>query len=252
MIYDKLFISDLHLGTKASQTKLLNHFLDEVKMHELYLVGDIFDLWAWKKKIRWNKSHSSLLKKIINFAKKNKVYYIVGNHDEAIRKFIPLAFDNIYISNKQTFKINDRVIYIIHGDQFDFVINKYPIVAWIGTWLYDIIIYLNTLVSWFRSKLNFPYWSISKYLKEKAKSSFGVLEKYKKQMLTFCENKKIDVIIFGHLHMPQLSVTNKVIVANTGDWVENCSAIGIVKDGIHLLLYNRHINHWEIKAIINL
>jgi UDP-2,3-diacylglucosamine pyrophosphatase LpxH len=252
MNYDKIFISDLHLGTKASQTKLINQFLETFKTNELYLVGDIFDLWAWKKKIKWNKSHTSVLKNLIKFAKNHKVYYILGNHDEAIRKFIPLKFDNITVSNKEYFIYRDKKIYVIHGDQFDFVINKFPFLAWIGTWLYDFIIYLNIFVSWFREKLGFPYWSISKYLKDKAKSSFGVLEKYKLHLLSFCKSKRINIIIFGHLHMPQLKVTEDVIIANTGDWVENCSAIGLVGGEIHLLMYDRFSDTWEVRSRLSI
>lgn len=169
MHFDKLFISDTHLGTRASQTKLLNKFLDTVTMDELYLVGDIIDIWAWKKKIFWNKSHNEVIRKLLKISKKIPVYYILGNHDEAIRKFIPLDFGNIQICNYKKFTWNGKRVHVLHGDQFDFVVNKFPFLAWLGTWLYDVIIYLNIVFSWIREKLGFPYWSLSKYLKEKAK-----------------------------------------------------------------------------------
>ena len=246
MKYDKLFISDVHLGTKASQTKLLKKFLETIEFEELYLVGDIIDIWALKKRIYWNKSHNEIIRLFLKIAKKKKVYYILGNHDEAIRKFIPIDLGNIEICNYKRFVWNTKIIYVLHGDQFDFIINKFPVIAWIGTWLYDLIIYLNVVVSWLREKFGFPYWSISKYLKEKAKSSFGILEKYKEHISRFAERKEIDLIIFGHLHMPKIEQKNDVLMANTGDWVENCSAIGIIDNKLNLLEYDRKLNNWKI------
>jgi UDP-2,3-diacylglucosamine pyrophosphatase LpxH len=252
MKFEKIFISDIHLGTKATQVKKLNEFLSKVETNELYLVGDIFDIWAWKKKIRWDKSHNKFLKDVLKFAKTKNVYFTPGNHDEAIRKFIPVMFDKIYVANYFDFIINDKKIRVLHGDQFDFVINKFPFLAWLGTWLYDVIIYFNIAFMKIRDILGLPYWSLSKYLKQKAKSSFGVLEKYKEHLSKFCETKDLDYVIYGHLHMPGIEEVKGKVLCNTGDWVENCSAIGIVNNTISLIILDTTTQEWEIVKSIHI
>src|SRR4051794_13590680 len=47
--YRAIFISDVHLGTRNSQTRQLLAFLRSVEADTVYLVGDIIDGWRLKK-----------------------------------------------------------------------------------------------------------------------------------------------------------------------------------------------------------
>lgn len=47
--YRAIWLSDIHLGTKACQAKLLLDFLKNNNSQKLFLVGDIIDGWALKK-----------------------------------------------------------------------------------------------------------------------------------------------------------------------------------------------------------
>jgi len=85
MKYRSIFISDTHLGTKYSQANTLLKFLKENESQELYLVGDIIDGWAIKRKFTWKQSHSDVIQTILKRARKGtSVYYVTGNHDEFI------------------------------------------------------------------------------------------------------------------------------------------------------------------------
>ena len=46
-----VFISDVHLGTRECRADRLLDFLHSVDMEQLYLVGDIIDLWSLRKGI---------------------------------------------------------------------------------------------------------------------------------------------------------------------------------------------------------
>lgn len=48
-----LFISDVHLGARGSQTNLLLDFLRVHDADTIYLVGDIIDGWALKSSWHW-------------------------------------------------------------------------------------------------------------------------------------------------------------------------------------------------------
>ena len=98
--YRTVFISDLHLGTRRARTDLLLHFLKHIECEKLYLVGDIIDNWALKRKWFWEQSHNDVIQKILRKARKGtKVVYIPGNHDEAFRAFTNNDFGAIQIRN---------------------------------------------------------------------------------------------------------------------------------------------------------
>ncbi|MCU7942488.1 MAG: hypothetical protein KZQ87_07380 [Candidatus Thiodiazotropha sp. (ex Cardiolucina cf. quadrata)] len=46
--YMSLFISDIHLGLRASRTQYLLDFLKHIDSDNLYPVGDILDFWKMR------------------------------------------------------------------------------------------------------------------------------------------------------------------------------------------------------------
>jgi len=52
--YRAIWISEVHLGSKACRAEFLLDFLHSVKCEHLYLVRDIVDLWARISTIRSN------------------------------------------------------------------------------------------------------------------------------------------------------------------------------------------------------
>ena len=47
--YKSIFISDLHLGTKGCQANKILEFFKNSRSENLYLVGDIIDIWEMQK-----------------------------------------------------------------------------------------------------------------------------------------------------------------------------------------------------------
>lgn len=47
-----VWISDIHLGSRDCKADYLLQFLEELRCDTLYLVGDIVDLWAMKRRFR--------------------------------------------------------------------------------------------------------------------------------------------------------------------------------------------------------
>jgi UDP-2,3-diacylglucosamine pyrophosphatase LpxH len=86
--YRALFISDIHLGTKACQAEA---FLDFLRCHEapkIYLVGDIVDFWRIRRGIYWPQAHNDVLQKLLRKVRKgSELIFIPGNHDEAMREY---------------------------------------------------------------------------------------------------------------------------------------------------------------------
>ncbi len=94
--YRAVFLSDLHLGTKDCQAEALLGFLKSMRCDNLYLLGDVVDLWAMSKLAHWPQSHSDVVRAILSKARRGcRVIYIPGNHDRPLRHHVKQVFGNI-------------------------------------------------------------------------------------------------------------------------------------------------------------
>ena len=97
---DILVLSDVHLGTFGCHAKELLLYLKTVKPKTVILNGDIIDIWQFSKRY-WPKSHMRIVKLVMNWMSKGvKIYYITGNHDEMLRKFVGFKMGSLQIVNK--------------------------------------------------------------------------------------------------------------------------------------------------------
>jgi len=128
--YRAMFISDVHLGTRACQAELLLDFLREHDADTIYLVGDIVDFWRIKRGVVWPQTHNDVLQKILRKARKgSRIVFIPGNHDDGLRQYCGQRFGGIEIERQAIHKTADGKRYIVmHGDEFDVVVRyaKWP------------------------------------------------------------------------------------------------------------------------------
>ena len=125
-----IFLSDVHLGTKQCQAEVLLSFLNGIKCDYLFLVGDIIDGWALRRKHYWPKSHTEVLRRILKLSEKCKVIYLPGNHDEFVRPFLKedMKLGNVEIVDSYVFEN----VYVCHGDKFNLTIKIPRLVITMG------------------------------------------------------------------------------------------------------------------------
>jgi UDP-2,3-diacylglucosamine pyrophosphatase LpxH len=137
IVVKSIFLSDIHLGAKYSQTDKLKSFLSEYQSENLFLVGDIFDFWEFKqKRIHWTQSTTNIVRMILGKAKHGTiVYYISGNHDEELRLIDELDLGNIKLKHEVIYTtLTGRRCLIIHGDMFDAYmtfLKNHKIIDWL-------------------------------------------------------------------------------------------------------------------------
>jgi UDP-2,3-diacylglucosamine pyrophosphatase LpxH len=234
--YKSIFISDIHLGTKGCKAELLCDFLKNNTCENLFLVGDIIDGWRLERKFYWPQSHSNVIRRILTLAKRGtNVIYIVGNHDEVLRKLLPfnVSLGAIELKNYHRYEaINGKSYLVLHGDLFDAAIqNKLKFLYHLGDFIYDLLLDLNRLVNWFRKKFGMRYWSLSAYLKNKTKEAVAFMSDFEELIADYCKKKKADGIICGHIHKADIKDINGITYMNDEDWVESCTALVEHYDG---------------------
>jgi UDP-2,3-diacylglucosamine pyrophosphatase LpxH len=237
--YRTIWLSDIHLGLKASRTEYLYDFLQHTESEYLYLVGDIIDLWKAKRGWHWPEINNRIVRLIMDKARRGtKVIYVPGNHDEFFRDYVDLYFAGIHITPRAEHVTEDgKRLLILHGDEFDAVTLNNKWVAKLGSEAYDMLIVLNHWFNWFRRKLGFGYWSLSKHIKHKVKEAVSYIGNFEQAVVHAARQHGADGVVCGHIHHAVITEYEEIRYANCGDWVESCTALAEEEDGSLRLIH---------------
>ncbi|WP_306350194.1 UDP-2,3-diacylglucosamine diphosphatase [Flavobacterium sp. '19STA2R22 D10 B1'] len=243
-IVDLVVISDVHLGTFGCHAKELGHYLSTIKPKTLVLNGDIIDIWQFRKSY-FPKSHLKVIKKLIDFASKGtKVYYITGNHDEMLRKFSDATIGNFSIVDKLVLELDDKKAWIFHGDVFDASVQHAKWIAKLGGYGYDFLIVFNRFINWLLVRMGKEPYSFSKKIKSSVKSAVKFITDFEKVATDLAIENKYDYVICGHIHEPKIirksNKNGSTMYLNSGDWVENLTALEYNKKRWKLYDYASH------------
>ena len=243
--YRAIWISDVHLGMQGSKADVLLDFLKQTESDYLYLVGDIVDGWRLKRKWYWPQSHNDVIQKILRKARKGtKVWYIPGNHDEAARDYIGVEFGGVTVVDDTIHETADgRRFLVIHGDRFDAVVKYARWVALVGDHVYVMLLHVNGWLNFVRRRLGLEYWSLSAYLKHKAKSAVEYVGNYEVALADEARRREVDGVICGHIHTAEMSNMEGILYCNDGDWVESCTALVEHASGELEIIYWRKQQH---------
>lgn len=229
-----VFISDVHLGTRACQAGGLLEFLREYPSEHLYLIGDIIDFWAMNRSIQWSGMQNTVVQKVLRRARHGcKVFFIPGNHDEALRQYVGIAFGEIRVESEWVHEAADgRRYWLVHGDEYDQVTRHHRWVAVLGDVGYNALVRINHWLSWLRRVLRRPgYWSLAGYAKQKVKRAVSFIFDFESSIAHAARKRAFDGVICGHIHWAADHEIEDVRYLNCGDWVDSCSAIIEHDDG---------------------
>jgi UDP-2,3-diacylglucosamine pyrophosphatase LpxH len=229
-----IFLSDIHLGTRACQAESLLDFLREYDSKHLFLVGDIVDFWAMSRSINWSTSQNTVVQKVLKRARHGvDVVFVPGNHDEALREYVNTSFGHIQLRHDYVHTSADGKRYLlIHGDEFDQVTKYHRWIAVLGDHAYTFVVQLNAMLSWVRRRLGVAaYWSLSGYAKRKVKRAVNFIFDFEDSVAHYVKERGLDGVICGHIHTAAIKQINGITYINCGDWVDSCTAIVEHADG---------------------
>lgn len=222
-------ISDTHLGTHGCQARPLLNYLNSIEPDTLVLNGDIIDIWQFKKKY-WPDTHMKVVRKVMKLASSGvKVYYVTGNHDEALRKYSDFSMDNFELIDKLILDIGDKKAWIFHGDVFDITMRYSKIFAKLGGWGYDILIRMNTFLNAMLALFGQGKISFAAKIKHNMKAAIKFIDDFEQTAAELAIEDKYDYVICGHIHKAAMrevvTEQGKVLYLNSGDWVESMTAL---------------------------
>lgn len=249
--FDRIFISDIHWGTKHSNAEALNVFVDLLSARKISLGGDIIDLEKIK---RWEKdlppSHFEGMGKFIQRAHEGtQVDFKPGNHDFPLRgrkiehKGELKAKNNIFekqiagitFLDREVYKGNDgRTVLHLHGDQFDSEIAKKK-----KGFVYKTIDGAYSLiqeVDWGLNRIGIRS-RIGPTIKKVFKSTINKALNYHEKLNATAKTVGADVVIHGHSHNLGFDTTKTgVLKIDDGCATDHVQALGQMSNGTFILM----------------
>lgn len=222
-----IWLSDMHLGSRACRIDLLLDFLKHNDCDTLYLVGDIVDLQRLRRSVYWPPSHTRALQAILEKSRRGtRVVYIPGNHDDELRSLAGIRMGNIEIALRTVHETyGGRRLLVLHGDEFDSVLKTGSWKLLVGSVAYGALLGANRLTHWYHDLLGRPYWSLAQHVKGKVGKAMRHVSSFRRACLTAAANEAVDGIVCGHIHRADIAEIDGLTYYNDGDWVESCSAL---------------------------
>lgn len=228
---DVVVLSDIHLGTRGCEAQALVNYLKSIKPRILVLNGDIVDIWQFRTGY-FPKAHWAVLGEFMAMAAEGiPVYYLTGNHDDTLRKFAPYQMGNVYLDNKLVLELDGKRAWIFHGDVYDGSITRGRWLAKIGGRCYDMLIVFNRFVNRILKTFGLKPTHFSKRIKSSIKGAVAKVSNFEKKAIAKAIEEGYDYVICGHIHRPQIrkatadSGGGEVLYLNSGDWMENLTAL---------------------------
>jgi UDP-2,3-diacylglucosamine pyrophosphatase LpxH len=222
-----VFISDVHLGFKGCRAEFLLDFLRRVECEQIYLVGDIIDLWSLERSFYWPQTHNDVIRTILGKAKHGtRVVYVPGNHDRLFRDHDGVTFGNVEIRLEAIHQTADgRRFLVLHGDEFDSIVRASPLLESLGNRAYAAALRLNRYVNAVRQMFGYPYWSLAAFLKHKVKNAVKYIANFERALAVEARRRGVEGVICGHIHRAEITEIEGILYCNDGDWVESCTTL---------------------------
>lgn len=234
-----VFVSDVHLGSKHCHAAEFADFLGGLRCRQLYLVGDIVDLW-WmaQRRAAWGTAHNRVVEALHALRRAGtEIVYIPGNHDRPIRRFCGLALPAMQVRRRAIHVTADgRRLLVTHGDEFDNITHFGTLQEKFGDWLYYRILTGNQLLNFVRARFGLRYWSLSEFLKRQSGAAERYIGRFVQAGIDDAKRRGLHGIVCGHIHRASLVQRDGLVYANDGDWVESLTALAEDPDGTLRLL----------------
>jgi UDP-2,3-diacylglucosamine pyrophosphatase LpxH len=135
---------------------------------------------------------------------------------------------------------------VLHGDEFDGVVEHAKWLALLGDWAYRALLGANTGWNLIRRRMGFGYWSLSAFVKVKVKNALQFIENFEVAVAGEARRRGVDGVICGHIHHAEMRDIDGITYINDGDWVESCTALVEHADGRMEIVECAKLRGWSM------
>jgi len=270
-------ISDIHLGARASADWEAAAAIDSLDCDILEDVGDGWDWWKLRRSLLpyWPWSHWGFVEAIQRkIDQGSEVVEFGGNHNDEVRALIgqeigvmdlvDMSFEAAGWAGRRWRRkyadiirrleergrrgikvVDDRVdvtgdgrrVLVLHGDQFDGIIQNAKWLAYLGDTAYSCALFANRWLNKAGRLVGLPYVPFSKYMKRAAKGAMQYVCSFEEAVAAEAKRRGVQVVIAGHIHHAEIRWIDGILYANCGDFVESRTLLAEDYEGNLWLLY---------------
>ena len=251
-MYPKVLIfADFHLGipdpcSSVEREKKFIHFINQqTDLHEVVILGDLFDFW-FEYKYVVPKGYFRILAKLAELQENHvKVSVFSGNHDLWLKDYFPNYLGIPVFHQAQIREWFGKKFFLAHGDGLG--PNDYG---------YKIMKkcfqnrFLQFCFRWLHPDIGI---AIAHYFSKKSRKTHQISDVvyYGEQEWIYQyflrKNKQLPEIqyfIFGHRHLPILKTYKQAQMIVLGDWISHFAYLEITPDDVQLKFLDKN---YEIK-----
>lgn len=239
-----LFLSDVHLGSRACHPSRVVEILHGLQPQQVYLVGDICDGWLLRRQWQWPSAYRDLVGALNELASSgSEVLYLLGNHDRCLHRWLE-DWGDFWIGEQRIHHcVNGRQLLVIHGDQFDQTQGRFRMTADITARFHEQMLGGSYLANGILSRLGLPSSQLATALTVPFKSFAHSLSRFRRKATEYAHSQGCTGVICGHTHAPRLLDDKHFLYGNTGDWLEHCSVLVETESG-QLELWSGNTDNW--------
>ena len=224
------FASDLHLGapdyaSSLKREKVFVQWLDSISADasDLYLLGDIFDMWFDYKRVV-PRGYVRLLGKLAELSDAGlQIHYFIGNHDMWVFNYFEKELGAKIYREPQEISLEGKTLLVGHGDGLGSGDASYKFIKRIFACKFN---------QWLFARLhpNFGLW-LASFLSRHSRIANGNYDEQfhgedKESLIQYCKKllaiKHYDYFIFGHRHLKmEIKLADNSTYINLGEWVKN-------------------------------
>ena len=233
-----LWLSDVHLGTRACRAADLHHFLEQVSADTVYLVGDIVDLKRMRSRPVLPDDHRAVIGRLVEAANNGtRVVFVPGNHDEEFRRVAGthICGVEIRLEVEHVTARGERLL-TMHGDVLDATIREGTNLERFAAAVYTALLEADVRLQRVRTGLGGNFAPLSTRIKTRLSRAVEYIRRFESAAASYASSRGFDGIVCGHIHRPCIRRIDGIRYANDGDWVEHRSAIAEDRQGDLLLL----------------
>jgi len=222
-----LFLSDVHLGYRHARARELNEFLRGVEADNIVLVGDIIDALSLARRVFWSPHHTEVIRTLLARQRAGtRLIYIPGNHDASLAMLAEMLQGQFEVHREWVHRTarGERLL-VLHGDQFDGQMTAPAWLQHLGDALLEATVAVNCAVNNLRRAFGRPYWAMTERVKLTVGPSIRYIREFEQLASRHARAAGYDGVVCGHIHRANLCRIDGTLYANTGDWVETCSAL---------------------------
>jgi UDP-2,3-diacylglucosamine hydrolase len=238
MVMALYVFSDAHLGSGSAdqeQIKLARMADLFARVREdgdrLIILGDLFDFWFEYKHAIPKEAHPALM--MLSDVRRSGVTieYVAGNHDFWMDDFFSKYMGITVHRDHMELDYRERRLYLCHGDGLAPADRGYRLLKKVLRNRFNIWLYRKLPPDWAIPLAKKVSGSSREYTARRDHTFKADYERFARQRLS----EGYDVVLIGHLHIPQREQYESGVYINTGDFIHHFSYARIDQDQVQLL-----------------